>query len=230
MPDADKSLGQYMQKKTSDEFHWGESEVFLSVVVGVVLAFENDSAAVRRDESGIGDGYAVGVPTEVFEYLFLVPKGRFGVNDPIFGIGRCKELFPLGFLFQMRDFADPVDFAFFSRFFEEMEKLSPKEFPHHLHRKKKIFLGCNPFLPISCQSPCADDTMEMGMKLEILSPCMKDRGESHFGAKVLGVFGELMESLGCGAEKEVEGLPFVVKHHSIQLGRESENHMKVRDG
>jgi hypothetical protein len=53
-------------------------------MVSGVAPTKGDLAVVERNQSVVGDGYAVGVTGEVVKHIRRTTEGWFGVDDPVF--------------------------------------------------------------------------------------------------------------------------------------------------
>lgn len=81
---AHEVLGENVQEKTSKKLDGIEGHDAVPILAGVVLPAERDLGVVGGDEPAVGDGYAVGVASEVFEDLSWASERRLRVNDPGF--------------------------------------------------------------------------------------------------------------------------------------------------
>lgn len=71
-----------------------------------------------------------------------------------------------------------------------MKELAPEEFGHDLDGNEE-FLSASEKTPILCQTASGDDHMHMGMKAEVLSPCVQDRGKAGLRTQIFRVGGKL---------------------------------------
>lgn len=54
------------------------------IVVGRVAPAKGDPVVSEGDQSMVGDGYTMGIATEVLENIFRAAEGGFRVDDPVF--------------------------------------------------------------------------------------------------------------------------------------------------
>jgi hypothetical protein len=87
--DMDEVVGPGVEEEAAEEFFCLEGHGALAVM-GVVLVAEGDLAVFEGQQSVVGDGHAVSVAGEVFEYAEGVGEGGFGVDDPFF-LGATME-------------------------------------------------------------------------------------------------------------------------------------------
>ena len=71
--------------------------------------------------------------------------------------------------------------------------------------------------------------MNMGVVLQVLSPSMKHRKESDFGAQVLGIGGNGSEGLGRHPEEEMVNLAFVLQSDGREGCGQGKDHVKILD-
>src|ERR1035441_1442545 len=83
MPDAHKSARQHVQKKAAQKFLDGQRHQALLVFVGRVAPTEGDAALGQRDQSVIGDRYAMGVTAQIAQCLFGSAERTLGIDHPI---------------------------------------------------------------------------------------------------------------------------------------------------
>jgi hypothetical protein len=82
--DADETLGEQMEEKAAQEFIERQRHQLLLIMVSGVAPTKGHLAVVERNQSVVGDGYAVGITAEVVEHILRTTEGWFGVDDPMF--------------------------------------------------------------------------------------------------------------------------------------------------
>jgi hypothetical protein len=82
--DADEALGEQVQQEAAQELIQRKGQQFLLIVVRRIAPMKGDLAVGQRDQSMVGDGYAMGVSAEILEYIVGAAEGWFGVDDPVF--------------------------------------------------------------------------------------------------------------------------------------------------
>lgn len=83
-----ETLGQYMQGKPADEFIIIQGHPGFLAPVAIVFHCEGH-ALFQVLYPVVGDGYFVGVASQVFHHLCRSTKRWFAIHHPVFG----KELF-----------------------------------------------------------------------------------------------------------------------------------------
>jgi len=51
--------------------------------MGGITPAESDLVIRKGNQAMVGDGYAMGVPAQILEYVFWASKRSFGVNHPV---------------------------------------------------------------------------------------------------------------------------------------------------
>src|SRR5208283_4677217 len=74
------------------------------------------------------------------------------------------------------------------------------------------------------------DTVDMGMKLELLIPGVQDTEEADFCPEMSGIAGDFEESFCTGSEQQIVDDFLVLQSQGRQLRRQREDHMHVGRG
>jgi hypothetical protein len=82
--DVHESTRENVKKEPSQKLHSIQSHRAMTATLVVVLPVECNLAVFTTNEPLIGNGNAMGVSSEVLEYVFGASERGFGVNDPIF--------------------------------------------------------------------------------------------------------------------------------------------------
>src|SRR5215831_8954236 len=72
-----------MEQKPAHELNGIQSHDLAPAVVRVVFPLKTDAAVFESTKAVVGDGYAVGVASQVFQHALRSAEGRLGVNHPI---------------------------------------------------------------------------------------------------------------------------------------------------
>lgn len=88
--DADESLGEQMKQEATQKLFPRDGHHFLPVVIGRVTPAEGDLGVGQSEQAMIGDGNAVGIATEILQYVLGSAEGWFGVDDPVFAEERTQ--------------------------------------------------------------------------------------------------------------------------------------------
>ena len=81
--DADEAWGQQMEQEPAQELVDGQSHEPLLVAMSRVSPSEGYVAIGESNESGVGDGDAMGIGAEITQHMFRAAEGPLGVDDPV---------------------------------------------------------------------------------------------------------------------------------------------------
>ena len=82
VPDLHKSGRKDVLQEAAQKLH-GADRHDADLVIPVVPPAEAHLAVIEGDEPRVRDGDTVRVPREIFQNLFRVAKGRFGIHHPL---------------------------------------------------------------------------------------------------------------------------------------------------
>ena len=80
--DAPKTIGEDVQKKTSNKFMSLQGHNFDGIIVPIIFPMKRDLALSKGQQTVIGNGDAVSITTEIIENLFWFTERRFSINHP----------------------------------------------------------------------------------------------------------------------------------------------------
>src|SRR5215472_12367531 len=113
---------------------------------------------------------------------------------------------------------------------QPVNELTAEDCLEHLQGQEKSLRAAYPALAARCESTRRNDTMDVGVKSQVLSPRMQDGEEANLRAKVLRVSRDFEESLGHRSKQEVVEFDFVLPDKIAQFVRQAEHHMEVGSG
>src|SRR5271157_4662624 len=141
----------------------------------------------------VRDGHAMGVAAKILEYILGATEGWFALDHPVLskqwsepggeGLGlsdRCQ-------------IAREVELLLLKGGLEAGDELSTKHATQHRAGKKEARVRWNPVGVIQRQPAGRDDTVNMGMKLQLLVPGMQHTEEADLGTETSGIAGDLEE-------------------------------------
>jgi hypothetical protein len=105
------------------------------------------------------------------------------------------------------------------------DELAPKHFAEHLHRKKESVTWANPGGLIESEPSRWNDAVNMGMMLQVLSPCMENAQEADLGPEMTRVCRNLQERRRAGTEQQIVKNAFVLLSDRGELVRNREHNM-----
>jgi hypothetical protein len=77
------------------------------------------------------------------------------------------------------------------------------------------------------QSSAGNDTVDMGMEEEILSPSVQNAKEADIGAQVFRLASNFQKRLRYSPEQEVVEFDLVLEYECLQLMRQRENDVEI---
>src|SRR5437870_486063 len=141
----------------------------------------------------------MGIAADVIQHLFWPGKRRFGIDTP-FGLLQPSDIgAKLVGVAQFLDRAEELELAGVEGLFEILQKQSTKPTREHAHGEKETRSTGNPTRAIGSQSTAGNDTMEVGMVKQVLSPGVKNGKETDLRSKVFGVGGNSQHRVGRGS-------------------------------
>src|SRR5882672_9708647 len=96
-----------------------------------------------------------------------------------------------------------AQFAILKGFSQVSQKQPPEPAAQHLHGKKERFLpALDPACAVRPDAAARHHTVEMWMKVEILTPGVKDRKKADRRARAFGIGGDCEQGFRCRAEQD----------------------------
>ncbi len=89
-----KTARKHMHHKTADEFDTGNCDHCLFIGF-IISGMERNFVLSNRDDSGIGNGNAVGISSEIFNGISISVEGFFDLSILVNGIERIFECIPV---------------------------------------------------------------------------------------------------------------------------------------
>lgn len=83
--------GQNMLQEAAQKLFDREGHGAALAVMRVVLPSKGDLSAVQRQQAVIGDGDAMGIASQILEYVFWAAKRRLGIDYPVLAEQRTQE-------------------------------------------------------------------------------------------------------------------------------------------
>ena len=222
--DLHKTLWKNVHQDAANKLYGWQRHDLLSVAVPVIAPLERDCAVLAGKDTLVRNRYAVRITSEIFKHMTCALERRFTVDDPFFcvqGAEICLER-----LLRLKPFAISIQNQIIFYEIQLMQELAAEFSAENLYRQEKTLSGFAP-LPIRCQNAARNDLVDMRMKLQILSPCVKDRSNSRLPAQMLPALAKLHHSLCADLEQQIiHELP-VSEKDRIQLRRHGKNGMKI---
>lgn len=222
--DLHKTLRQNVHQDAANKLYGWQRHDLLSVAVPVIAPLERDRAALTGKDTLVGNRYAVRITSEIFQHMTCALERGLTVDDPFLVIQRAEKR--LKCRLRLKPFAVSVQNQSVFYGIQLMQKFAAKFSAENLYRQEKSFSGLAP-LSVWGQNAARNDLVDMRMKLQVLSPCVKDRSNSRLPAQMLPALAKLHHSLCADLEQQIiHELP-VSEKDRIQLRRHGKNGMKI---
>lgn len=203
MSDAHEPAREDVEEETSNEFMRIECQRLSAVAIGVILPGEGHGMVVHGKDAMIGDGDAVCVSTEIGDDLFGAAKWRFGVNDPSVPAEAVTKVLKGVVGIERRELAGENQLTGIKCASKEVKELASKETGENPDRDKEVRARGHPGGVFRMESAARNDTMEVGVIGEVLTPGVKDGDEANLGAEVFGTEGGIAEGLRGGLKEKI---------------------------
>ena len=149
-------------------------------------------------------------------------KAGFGVDDPLVVVQRLEKSRPLRLVRQAPHVSMKRKRPLVDGLFQIGEALLLEQRAEHSHRKEEALTTGNPSLTIWREAATGDDTVDMGMMVECLSPGVEDGEKTDLGTQMLGVTCDGLQGFGHRAEEDTVYHFFVLQRHGAELVRKGE--------
>ena len=197
--DAGEAVGQDMKEKASDELVRGKPHEAASAAAAIVLEGERHVFVVECDEPRIGNRGAMRVAGEIGQDALRSAEGRLGVDDERAVAERAQALGESGGLGEGSQIAEEAELAATESGYETVEEQAAVGLRQGPDGEQKVGFATDPSPAVEGDAAAGDETMDMRVMGQRLSPGVQDGDETDFGAETLG--GERHERLGRGAHQ-----------------------------
>jgi hypothetical protein len=148
----------------------------------------------------VGDGHAMGVPAEILEHIVGTAEGWFGVDDPVFSEQWSEPGSEDLGLREQSQIAGEVQLVMLKSRLETGDELAAKHTSEYLDGEKEARARSNPAGVIEREPAGGDNTVDMGIKLELLVPGVEHAEEADLGPEMSGVASDLEKSFCTGTK------------------------------
>jgi hypothetical protein len=145
----------------------------------------------------------VGISAEVLKDPLGAIEGRFAIDDPLLPVERSLKGFEVSGIFEMPETVGKNKSTSFEDIIEEVKELPSEQGRQDPYGKEKPFTGRYPAVPVRGQTTPGDDTVEVGMAHEVLTPGMENADNPYRCTERFRGLGEFCERLGGGAKKQI---------------------------
>jgi hypothetical protein len=220
--DLAESRGQGVQEEASDELLWLEGDPVDTA------GTEGDASVVVGDESLVRDGDAAEVAAEVSEDMPRFAFGRLEVDDPLLvpepphQAGESEGVFEVAGRAAEPQVAEVVGGA------NRREDQSAEQGSHPGGWEEVVALWLNPPRAVESEATGRDDTVEVGVVVELSGPGVQDDGGAELRAEHVG--GEGVQCTSGRIEEQVVYGLLIAQGDGSELLWQGEDDMEVADG
>jgi hypothetical protein len=159
-------------------------------------------------EAVIADGDPVSISAQVLKNPFGAIEGGFAIDDPFLVVEVFSEGFEVFGIFGMTETIRKDQLFFFEGIFEKIKELAFEQGRHHPDRDEKTLAAWSPGAIRREASP-RDDTVEVGMIHEVLTPGMENTDHAYRCTEMFWVLCEFRECFGGRAKKQIIQHPLI---------------------
>ena len=203
MTDADIARRQNMKKEPSDKLIGLEGHRLLTVLVGIIPPSEGNLAVLDCADAVIADGDPVGISAEVLKGPLGAIEGGFAIDDPLFTVQMPPERPEVSGVLEMVEMGGKDQVPSLEAIFEEAKELTSEQCRQDPHGNEEPFAAGSPAAAVRRKAAPGDDTVEMGMAPEVLTPGMENTDHPYLCPEMFRVLGEFQERFGCRVKKQI---------------------------
>ena len=159
-----------MEQEAADELDRIEGHDLAAVVVFGVAPAEAYLAVNEIEEPAVRDGDAVSVAGQILQHMLGSAEGWLGIDDPLFAAQQAQQRVELTWLRQVGCRAKATELSFFISLQEEGQHLAPEEAAEYAYRQEEARSAGNPTGMIEGEAPGGDETMQVRMVPQVLTP------------------------------------------------------------
>src|ERR1035437_1221876 len=222
MPDFHKPERQNMLAETPQKLSGLERHFFLHIAMAVIFPRKSNLSIINRFYPVIGNGYFVGVASQVFYHLFWPVKRLFGIHHPFMVVEFLEQFLArlmLRFNINTRFEQSHKDFTVF--FAQRFYRIQIGGILH--------FCGfCQRFpFALPCGSASRHNAMQVRMKTNVLPPSMQHGNVSALCTEIFGIGSKVFEREFYGLKQNVVQDFASQQKQRIKFFGQREYHMKI---
>jgi hypothetical protein len=193
----------------------------------VVLVAESDLAMLQSHETMVGDGDTVRIACQILQDVLGLPERFFGVDDPVLGAYVGEALAPRLGRGELATAPPQGQVALSVELRQTREVEMPEAAREDPDGQEEVGAARDPSGAIGCQPPGGEDTMEMGVMMELLAPGVQHGKAPDLGPEMRGLLSDVLEGLRDGAKEQAIELARVLQRQRPEIVRQGKNHMDV---
>src|SRR5437016_7391482 len=200
------------------------------MVVAIVPPGEFHFTAFDSDDPMVGDGHPVRVAADVVHHLLWSSEGWFSVDDPFQVAHRIQMTLESLRVSQGLQRSEEPQLAGVKGLLQILQEQSAEQAGEYPHGQEEVRAAGNPPGAIEGDSAARNDTVEMGMVDQGLSPGVEYGKEADFSSQMLGIGSDGGQGLGHGSKQNVVDDLFVLVSDGSDLFGDGEDHMEIVRG
>jgi hypothetical protein len=190
-----------VEHQTPQEFHGRERQGTQAAAALVGLVAEGHLAALQGDEPMVRDGAAMRLARQGGEDGLGLLEGLFGVDHPLPGAPRREEPLPGWGLGKCPTTTHEGQLVLAIELHKACEVEAPEATREDTNGQAEVGTTWHPPCPLRRYPSGGQDTMEMGMVLQLLAPGVEHSEAPELRAEMFRVLGDIVEAL-CNRVKE----------------------------
>src|ERR1700730_6086272 len=157
----------------------------------------------------------------------LSVKGLFGIHDPFPAADSSQEAAKGGSVSQFFESGEKLQLSGIKRLFQGFHKQPAEEAGEDAHRKKESFATRDPAASVGRESAAGNDTMQVRVEHQILSPGVQDSEEADLGTQMFGISSNSAQGFSGSPEENVVHHFLILESDVGNLFREGKDHVEV---
>lgn len=191
MTDAMEAVGQRVLKEAADELLAIDGHDLGLAVGAIIPPLEAHRVAIDGEDAAVGDSDAVGVAAEIGKHLGGSAKGRLGEDDPLEFAPVAERLGKAGGICKRLGCAWEGEFAGFEGGGQLLQKEPAIETGEDFYRQEEPGSSRrDPPRTVRGETAAGNDTVNVGMMMQGLSPGVQYRDEADISAEMPGIGGD----------------------------------------
>jgi hypothetical protein len=193
VPQSVEAARRHVEHETPQEFHGLEREGTQAVAAPVILGAKGHLAVLQGHEPVVGDGDAMGIAGQVFEDVGRILDGLFRVDHPLLLVQGGEEPLPGLGRGELPTAPREGQVALRVALRQAREVEAPEPPREDPDGQEEVGATRHPPRAISRDPPGRQDTMEMGVMVELLAPGVEHSETADLRPEMLGVPGDVLE-------------------------------------
>ena len=147
---------------------------------------------LKGQKAVVGDGDAMGVTGEIAEHMMGTAEGWLGVDDPVLTEQGTQEGAEGLFVFERLENSGESKLVLLESALQGGDELAAEDTTEYVDGQEEGIAGMDPLLAVGRETSGRDDTVEVRMSQQVLSPGMQDRKEANVCPQMAGIAGDLL--------------------------------------